>query len=80
MADVDELFLVQWEDRFMGVISARDIVSPIKTHYQEGEIIQAKYQKKTFNAAICDIHREYKHDCHHAPHNLTFKHHLLRNR
>lgn len=62
MADVDLQYLVQWEDRFMGIISARDIVSPMKTYYQEGEIVQAKYKKKTFKAAICEIHRKYKQD------------------
>ena len=44
----------------MSVISARDIVFPLKKHYQEGELIKAKFQKKTFQAAICEIHREYK--------------------
>lgn len=60
MADTDQLYLVQWEDRFMSVISARDIVFPLKKHYQEGELIKAKFQKKTFQAAICEIHRKYK--------------------
>lgn len=40
-----------------------DIVSPIKTYNEEGEIAQANYQKKTFKAAIGEIHCEYYHKC-----------------
>lgn len=40
-------FLVQWEDRFMSVIHPKDIVTPKKTIYVEGELIEAKYQTKT---------------------------------
>ena len=68
MADTKQHFLVQWEDRYMGVISASDIISPIQKHYEEGQIIEARYLKRTFRASICDIHREYKHECHDAPH------------
>lgn len=53
--------LVQWEDRYLSVIRQKDIVSPVKkiTDYEEGDLIKAVFQKKTYRAVISEIHREY---------------------
>lgn len=62
MADNMLYFLVQWEDRFLSVILPANIVFPKKamSAYMEGELIQALYNGKTYNAVISEIHRKYK--------------------
>ena len=50
MADQTEKFLlVQWEDRFMSVISIKDVVRPKggSNDYMPGERIEATFQRKS---------------------------------
>ena len=60
MADPTMYFLVQWEDRMMSVIGVKDIVAPKcdMFSYNEGQLIQAVFQKHTYHAVISEIHRE----------------------
>lgn len=65
MASADDasknLFLVQWEDRFMSVLDRKDVVHPNHTDialYQEGNLIEAYFQKKIYRAVISEIHRK----------------------
>jgi hypothetical protein len=54
-------FLVQWEDRFLSVITSKDIDSPAKLpgDYYEGELITAKFQGKIYNAVISEINGNF---------------------
>ena len=62
MADSIMHFLIQWEDRYLSVIERKHILHPVKgeLEYYEGELITALFGKqKTYEAVICEIHREY---------------------
>ena len=50
-----EKYLVQWEDQLLFVIKKYQILEPQKDQYIPGEIIVAAYNKKRYEAVICDI-------------------------
>lgn len=57
--DLDMLYLIQWEDRFLSIIDKKQIVHPKKETYHEQDLITAIYGKnKTYEAVICEVHRK----------------------
>lgn len=49
--------LIEWEDRYLSIISLDSICQPRKetTEYEEGEYIKAKFRGSIYSAVIAEI-------------------------